>query len=198
MPGRGGEAYHGRAPITGNPYTTLANPTKLGFTHEIYYAWATSWFKLRSIIAWSGFVWIIRLGIIISIVAIFKDRDVHPGHSYYFCSEINQCWYSRLPHLLLFVGITKEIAWISASLCDSELSWILKLLNNINSPENDLPDPNDYDYQYCLPGPRMICPIPMIMIISISCSAREWSARSQWLWLPARAEKDLPDPNDYD
>ena len=87
MPGRGGEAYHCRTPITGNPYMTLANPTKLGFTHEIYYAWATSWFKLRSIIAWSGFVWIIRLGIIISTVAIFKDRDVLPGHICYFWSS---------------------------------------------------------------------------------------------------------------
>ena len=114
------------------PVFDSCKPTKLGFTHEIYYAWATSWFKLRSIIAWSGFVWIIRLGIIISIVAIFKDRDVHPGHSYYFCSEINQCWYSRLPHLLLFVGIIKEIVWISTSLCDSELSWILKLLITVN------------------------------------------------------------------
>ena len=28
-------------------------------------------------------------------------------------------------------------------------------------------------YQYCLLGPRMICPIPMIMIISIACSDRE-------------------------
>ena len=74
-------------PFTGNPYTTLANPTKLGFTHEIYYAWATSWFKLRSIIAWSGFVWIIRLGIIILTVAIFKDRDVLPGHICYFWSS---------------------------------------------------------------------------------------------------------------
>ena len=39
--------------------------------------------------------------------------------------------------------------------------------------ENDLPDPNDYEYQYCLLGPRMICPISMIIIISIVCSARE-------------------------
>ena len=76
MPGRGGEAYHCRTPLTGNPYTTLANPSKLGFTHEISYAWVTSWFKLKSIIAWSGFVWIIRLEFIISIVTIFWDRDM--------------------------------------------------------------------------------------------------------------------------
>ena len=30
--------------------------------------------------------------------------------------------------------------------------------------ENDLSDPNDYDYQYCQLGLRMICPTPMIMI----------------------------------
>ena len=39
--------------------------------------------------------------------------------------------------------------------------------------ENDLSDPNDYDCQYCLLGPRMICLIPIIMIISIACSDRE-------------------------
>ena len=30
--------------------------------------------------------------------------------------------------------------------------------------ENDLSDPNDYDYQYCLLSPRMIWSIPMISI----------------------------------
>ena len=89
MPGRGGEAYHCRTPFTGNPYITLANPTKLGFTHEIFYAWATFWFKLRSVIAWSGFVWIIRLGIIISIVAISKDRDMPPGHCLVLSRSLN-------------------------------------------------------------------------------------------------------------
>ena len=77
---------------------------------------------------------------------------------------------------------------------------ILKIIIILLGPRMVCPIPMIMIINIALLGPRMICPILMIMISSTACSAREWSARSQWLWLsvlPARLENDLSDLNDY-
>ena len=55
------------------------------------------------------------------------------------------------------------------------------LIINFNIHQND--HSSNFEYKLKSFGPRMICLILMIMNVSIACSDREWSARSQWLWL---------------
>ena len=63
------------------PVFDSANP-KIWFTHEMCCCISTAWNKLRSIITWSGFVWINRLGHNLNPRGtISQDRDKLSGHN---------------------------------------------------------------------------------------------------------------------